>query len=47
MVHGGKYSVGYNFKDNLCRGIIMIGVPNRPIGSYYVQMKKKFFKNNP
>jgi len=26
----GKYAEGYDFKDNLCRNIAIIGVPNLP-----------------
>ena len=33
MVHGGKYTVGYDFKDELCRGIFMVGVPNYPLSA--------------
>ncbi len=33
MVHGGKFSEGYDFCDDLCRGIILIGVPNRPLAA--------------
>ena len=45
MVHGGKYSEGYNFKDNFCRGIIMVGVPNSNISDPKIIMKRKFYEN--
>ena len=44
MVHGGKYSEGYNFKDEFCRGIIMVGVPNSNIKDPKIIMKKMFYK---
>ena len=28
VVFRGKFSEGYDFKNDLCRGIIIIGVPN-------------------
>ena len=43
MVHGGKYSEGYNFKDNLCRGIIMVGVSNSNRSDPKIIMKKIFY----
>jgi Rad3-related DNA helicase len=43
MVHSGKYSEGFNFKDNRCRAIIMVGIPNRPLASAKVCLKKKFY----
>ena len=43
MVHGGKYSEGYNFKDHLCRGIIMVGVPNSNLSDPKIIMKKMFY----
>ncbi len=44
MVHRGKYSEGYNFKDDLCRGIFMIGVPNKNIREPKIIMKKIFYQ---
>ena len=44
MVHRGKYSEGYNFKDNLCRGIFMIGVPNENIQKSKIIMKEIFYQ---
>ena len=44
MVHRGKYSEGYNFKDNLCRGIFMIGVPNENIQKPKIIMKEIFYQ---
>ena len=41
----GKYSEGYNFKDDLCRGLFLIGVPNLNIKNPKIQMKIKFYKN--
>ena len=46
MVHRGKYSEGYNFKDNLCRTIFMVGVPNQNIQEPKVIMKKIFYKQS-
>ena len=43
MVHGGKYSEGYNFKDDLCRGIIMVGVPHSNISDPKIIMKERFY----
>ena len=44
MVHRGKYSEGYNFKDDLCRGVFMIGVPNKNIREPKIIMKKNFYE---
>ena len=30
-----KFSEGYNFKDDLCRNIALIGVPNQAISTKY------------
>ena len=46
MVHSGKYSEGYNFKDNLCRAIIMVGVPNKCLIDHKIIMKKLFYAKN-
>ena len=46
MVHRGKYSEGYNFKDYLCRGILMIGVPNKNIQEPKIIMKKIFYNSD-
>ena len=45
MVHGGKYSEGYNFKDHKCRGIFMFGVPNSPLNDPKIIMKKIWYEN--
>jgi Rad3-related DNA helicase len=45
MVHRGKYSEGYNFKDDLCRGIFMVGVPNKNIQEPKIIMKEIFYQN--
>ena len=47
----GNYSEGFDFKDKLCRGVIMIGVPNLNITSPKIKMKKiylseKYLKDN-
>jgi Rad3-related DNA helicase len=39
----GKYSEGINFKDEYCRGIIMVGVPNQYIESPKMRMKEIFY----
>jgi Rad3-related DNA helicase len=44
MVHRGKYSEGYNFKDDLCRGIFMVGVPNKNIREPKIIMKEIFYR---
>ena len=44
MVHRGKYSEGHNFKDDLCKGIIMVGVPNKNIQEPKIIMKKIFYQ---
>ena len=44
MVHGAKYSEGYNFKDDFCRGIIMVGVPNSNLADPKIIMKKRFYE---
>ena len=41
----GKYSEGYNFKDDLCRGIFLVGVPNIPLCSPRSVLKVTFFKS--
>lgn len=33
MVCRAKYSEGFNFNDDYCRGIFIIGVPNAPLNS--------------
>lgn len=38
----GNYSEGFDFKDKLCRGVIMIGVPNLNITSPKIKMKKSY-----
>ncbi len=45
MVHRGKYSEGYNFKDNFCRGIFMVGVPNSDISAPKLVMKGLFYQS--
>jgi Rad3-related DNA helicase len=45
MVHRGKYSEGDNFKDDLCRGIFMVGVPNKNIQEPKIIMKEIFYQN--
>ena len=42
MVHRGKYSEGFNFKDDFCRGIIMVGVPYKNLSDPKICMKRKF-----
>jgi hypothetical protein len=44
MVHRGKYSEGYNFKDDLCRGVFMIGVPKKNIREPKIIMKEIFYQ---
>jgi Rad3-related DNA helicase len=44
MVHRGKYSEGFNFKDDLCRGIFMVGVPNKNIREPKIIMKEIFYQ---
>ena len=44
MVHRGKYSEGYNFKDDLCRGVFMVGVPNENIRKPKIIMKEIFYQ---
>ena len=39
MVFRGKLSEGFDFKDNLARGLFIIGVPNSNLGS--IEMKTK------
>ena len=38
----GKYSEGYNFKDELCRGLFLVGVPNLPLCSPESVLKVRF-----
>ena len=46
MVHRGKYSEGYNFKDDLCRGVFMVGVPNKNIKEPKIIMKENFYQRS-
>ena len=46
MVHRGKYSEGYNFKDDLCRGVFMIGVPKKNIKDPKIIMKEIFYQKH-
>jgi len=43
-VFRAKFSEGYNFADDLCRGIILIGVPNLNIKDPKVKLKYLYFK---
>jgi len=38
-VHRGKYSEGFNFKNELCRAIILIGVPHLNLKSSKILLK--------
>lgn len=37
----GHFSEGYNFKDNLCRAVIIIGKPNLYINDPKLLLKNK------
>lgn len=43
----GKFSEGFNFKDDLCRGVFMIGVPNLNITSAKIQLKSILYGKLP
>ena len=48
MYARGNFSEGYNFKQDLCRAVIVIGVPNLNLQSPKVLMKyAKFNKGFP
>jgi len=40
----GNYGEGYDFKDKLCRGLIIIGVPNLNLGAPKVKLKKAYYE---
>ncbi len=40
----GKYSEGENFKGDLCRAVIIVGVPNLSLASPDIRMKFLYFK---
>ena len=40
-VFRGNYSEGYNFKNGLCRAVIMIGVPNLNWEGPKIRLKRK------
>ena len=42
-VFRAKFSEGFNFTDDLCRGIILVGVPNLNIKDPKVIMKYLYF----
>ena len=44
MVHRGKYSEGFNFKDDRCRGIILVGIPYQCLSGPKICMKRKFYE---
>ena len=43
MVSRAKFSEGYNFSNDLCRAVILIGVPNLHLYSTKMEMKKLFY----
>jgi chromosome transmission fidelity protein 1 len=40
----GKLSEGINFKDNLCRSVIMLGIPYPPPNDIFLNQKTNYLK---